>query len=96
MPDVRTILLHCGICGQWAQGPQGMHSCMDCLRAIGREVCSPDCASKVYLLITDDELRIDVRHDPTCPAWLAYCADNDNPDQLDVVEWTIRPQQQGQ
>jgi hypothetical protein len=92
MPEARTALINCVHCGRLAPGPRGIQICLPCLKAIGKRAACPDCDSRVNLIIGDDEVRLDIRHDPTCPAWLAFCAENHHPSQDDVL-WPITPQQ---
>ena len=55
---------------------------------IGRQARCPDCDSVATIIVTDTEIH-PTRHDPTCPAWLAFCAER-NPDQHDVM-WAPLP-----
>jgi hypothetical protein len=91
----RTTLVHCGLCGQWARGPVGVHACMACLKDIGKQVRCLDCDSHVYLIISDDEAQVSLRHDETCPAWLRFCRDNDHPVRQDIVWGPSTPPQTG-
>jgi hypothetical protein len=86
-PEAKITLIDCGHCGKRARGPRGWHSCLDCIRAIAREKRCQDCDSHATLVVADDHLHIDERHDPTCPSWAAYCAANNHDPDTDII-WT--------
>ena len=87
IPKARIVLVTCSRCGKLARGPQGTRTCLDCITRIREQVRCPDCDSDVTIALIEGDsgpvIHADLRHDPTCPSWLATTdGDPDHPDIL--------------
>ena len=61
----------CQLCHH-RRGLSQMRYCAECIEETRQRYRCPDCASIVTILVIDgSDLGVDLRHDSTCPTWLA-------------------------
>jgi hypothetical protein len=60
----------CRVCRR-RRGYAGTDCCARCIEDIRAQVRCPDCDSVVTMVLAEGFMAADLRHDATCPSWLA-------------------------